>query len=99
MESYDHISYRKGAKFLWQMDKYVGREIMKDGIKTYFANFKYEAVGLKEFVGCIEEAVHKKERNIDIVAWVDSWLTKAGVNEVKASIEHKENSTYAVHLH
>jgi aminopeptidase N len=86
---YDKICYRKGACFLKQIDVFVGREIMREGIKIYFRDFKFKTTTLQDFINCLKTALQMNYRNIDLQAWVDSWLTKSGVNELTPSFHDK----------
>lgn len=96
---YDKICYRKGACFLKQIDHFIGRDIMREGIKLYFAQFSYKTTTLQDFIDCLKLALDKNQRPIELKEWVDSWLTKSGVNELTAKIEHREmNGTYAIHI-
>jgi aminopeptidase N len=38
---FDGISYGKGAAFLHQMVFYLGKDLLKEGLKTYFAKHKF----------------------------------------------------------
>jgi aminopeptidase N len=39
---FDKICYRKGACFLKQIDYFIGRDIMKEGIKLYFERYRFK---------------------------------------------------------
>ena len=72
---------------------------MRLGIKAYFTAFKFGTTCLQDFISCLKETLAKNSRPIELSEWVDSWLTKAGVNELTAVIEHKSyNDTYSVHV-
>ena len=79
---FDKICYRKGACFLRQIDFFLGRPVMKDGMKNYFANNKLKVTTLKDFIDCLQHSLAKRQININLQEWTDSWLTKAGVNSL-----------------
>ena len=93
---FDKICYRKGACFLKQIDYYVGRPAMKDGIKTYFYWYSYSNTRLEDFIQCLQTAVNTYSLEIDLQSWVDSWLNKAGVNELESETVRNEDGTYSV---
>ena len=95
---YDKICYRKGACFLKQIDHFVGRDIMREGIKLYFREFSFKTVVLQDFINCLKKALTLRLKPIDLQQWVDSWLTKSGVNELDAVIESKANGKFAIHI-
>lgn len=53
MNNYDKICYRKGACFLLQMDHFLGRDVMRDGIKTYFSKYSMKTATLDDFLDCL----------------------------------------------
>ena len=61
---------------------------MREGIKIYFRDFAYKATTLQDFINCLKQALQKNHRgDLDLQAWVDSWLTKSGVNEISPKVE------------
>jgi alanyl aminopeptidase len=61
---YDKICYRKGACFLKQIDHFVGRDIMKEGIKIYFKEYKFKTTTLQNFIDCLKLALAKNMRQL-----------------------------------
>jgi len=81
---FDSICYEKGACFIKQMSHYVGRDILRDAMKEYFTKFAYKNTELSDFVQCLENAATKfGKTDLGIAAWTESWLTKAGANELQ----------------
>ena len=39
---FDKICYRKGACFIRQVAYYIGEDVLKEGIKQYFAKYSYQ---------------------------------------------------------
>ncbi len=104
INNYDKICYRKGACFLKQIDIFVGRDIMREGIKIYFRDFAFKTTTLQDFINCLKQSLQKHRRgDVDLQAWVDSWLTKAGANEITHKVEEAvmadRTRTFSVHLH
>ena len=66
---FDGISYGKGAAFLHQMIYFVGREVLLEGIKTYFQKYSYKNTELKDFIAELSAAATKlgldKELNFE----------------------------------
>lgn len=58
---FDKICYRKGACFLKQIDYFLGRNIMKQGIKLYFQQYKFQNTTLENFISCLQEALDENE--------------------------------------
>jgi len=97
VNNFDKICYRKGACFLLQMDHILGREVMRDGIKTYFSKFAMKTATLDDFLECLQLALTKKMQNFDLKQWATSWLTKAGVNALEAEIQ-KRDDTFVINI-
>ena len=53
---FDGISYGKGAAFLHQMVFFLGKDMMKQGLKTYFAKYSYKNTELKDFIAELDVA-------------------------------------------
>lgn len=47
---FDGISYGKGAAFLHQMIFYWGEELLREGLKHYFARYAYKNTTLQDFI-------------------------------------------------
>jgi aminopeptidase N len=63
------------------MSHFVGRDILTTGMNEYFTKFALKNTCLKDFIECLQNAAKGK---IDVHEWTDSWLTKAGANEILA---------------
>lgn len=84
---FDGISYGKGAAFLHQMIFFLGKDLLKDGLKTYFAKYKFKNTELKDFIAELADAAKRAGMDIDFTAWSESWLTKAGCAEIKLDFD------------
>jgi aminopeptidase N len=82
---FDRICYEKGACFIKQMSNFVGVGVLKVGMHQYFTKYALKNTTLPDFIECLENASKiVGDKNVDIQAWTNSWLTKAGANEIKA---------------
>jgi len=54
---FDMISYRKGAKFVYQMRHFVGRDILTAAIKKYFDKWQFKNTQLYDFIDLLQETV------------------------------------------
>lgn len=73
------ISYAKGACWIKVMDNFVGRPVLKLGMKKYFERFSNSNTALNDLVTCMNEAmseVNQGKSEIDLIKWTDSWLKK-----------------------
>jgi len=52
--------------------------VLKAGLKSYFAKYKFKNTELKDFIAELSAAVKNSGLALDFEAWSDSWLTKAG---------------------
>jgi len=80
---FDGISYGKGAAWLHQLIFFYGKDVLLEGLKTYFAKFPYKNTELKDFIGEMSQAAVKPgttETNLE--QWADEWLTSAGCSEI-----------------
>ena len=76
---------------------------MREGIKIYFRDFAFKTTTLQDFINCLKQSLQKQRRgDVDLQAWVDSWLTKAGANEITPKVEEAVMAdgtrTFSVHL-
>ncbi len=88
---FDSITYWKGASVLKQLYYFLGEEVFRGGIQAYFNKFKGKNTELNDFIGCMKSALssHKKEEDLDY--WMDLWLTKKGVSQLKPEVKFFNN--------
>ena len=86
---FDGISYGKGAAFLHQMIYFLGREVLLEGIKTYFEKYSYKNTELKDFIAELGAAVTKLglDKEVNFEQWTDAWLKTPGCNEIEIKYE------------
>ena len=87
---FDGISYGKGASFLHQMIFLLGKDLLKEGLKTYFAKYSLKNTTLKQFIAELSAAAKRMNIDIDFDAWSDSWLTKAGCSSLRLDYDRDE---------
>ena len=90
---FDAICYRKGASFIRQLSHYLGREVLTRGMKDYFNRFAFKNTQLSDFIHCLQKAQDEVgESEVNIQAWTDNWLTKAGANEISIDFSSLDDS-------
>ncbi len=87
---FDGITYMKGASVLKQLYYLVSHETFCDGLKEYFAAHKWGNTELKDFIGALQNALHRAGSKLDLGAWVKQWLETKGMNEMRTAIEVKD---------
>jgi len=82
---FDGISYGKGASFLHQLVFFFGKDMLKEGLKTYFQKYSFKNTELKDFITEMEQAAKKMglDKEINFVEWTDQWLKTPGCCEIK----------------
>lgn len=88
---FDGISYGKGAAFLHQMVFFVGKDVLKEGLKTYFQKYKFKNTDLSDFITELSDAAARLGMQVDLRSWSDSWLTSAGCAEISLKFDTNES--------
>lgn len=78
------------------MDNYVGRETLSNAMKLYFQRNSWKACEFEDFVSCIEEAAKDTPRGKNFRNWVDSWLLKAGANNLTSHWQQNEDQSWTL---
>ncbi len=76
--NFDGISYSKGAATLKQLMNFLGEDIFKAGLQTYFKRYQWGNTELKDFLGCMTDA-----SGVDLNGWSKSWIQTTGVNSIE----------------
>ena len=79
---FDEITYQKGSSALKQLEHLVGNENYRRGVSAYLKEYAYGTTELSDFVGHQEES-----SGMDLGAWADEWLYKAGFNTLGVEAE------------
>ena len=82
--NFDGITYAKGASVLKLLAAWVGREEFLAGIRAYFRTHAWGNTTLADLLGKLEETSGR-----DLKAWSAEWLETAGVNTLRARLQHR----------
>ena len=89
--SFDGITYGKGAAWLQQVNRYIGKEAFQKGLRTYFERHKGQNTEISDFIGALSVGAGK-----DISQWSETWLTTKGVNGVTVAYGDKVKCSGAI---
>ena len=73
LQSFDGISYAKGAAVLKQLAAHLGDEVFFAGVTDHLRRHRFGSAEARDLVGSWERA-----GGVDLGAWVDSWLRTSG---------------------
>lgn len=95
---FDGISYGKGASWLHQLVFFFGKDVLKEGLKSYFKKYSYKNTVISDFVGELSQAafnlgVIKDAREMD--RWADSWLKTPGCAEIELDFKINEEGKFS----
>jgi aminopeptidase N len=76
-EVFSVIPYEKGASFILQLEKSVGREVFDAFIKKYITAFSFQSLTTEGFISFLEQELPEAIKNVDI----DEWLYAPGYPE------------------
>ncbi|VDO07993.1 unnamed protein product [Rodentolepis nana] len=77
-ESFDTISYSKGAAVLRMMEAFITPEIFRQGLKIYLSKHKFRNTKPIDLWSSIEEANKVSNNYIDVEAVMNNWIKQAG---------------------
>jgi puromycin-sensitive aminopeptidase len=94
---FDVLTYEKGAAVLRMLDRYLGEEVMRDGIRHYLATHQYGNTETADLWDAIEHISGQPVRRI-----MDSWILQGGypvidvelVGESRVVRLHQERFNY-----
>ena len=70
---------------------YWGEELLREGLKHYFAKYAYKNTSLQDFIEQMSLAAKKldleSKRGVTFQAWSDTWLKTAGCGEIELKVE------------
>ncbi len=67
-EVFSVIPYEKGASFILQLERSVGREVFDIFIKKYIATFSFQSLTTEDFVSFLEQELPEAIKSVDIDA-------------------------------
>jgi len=91
---FDGITYGKGAATLKQLYFKIGRRAFQEGLARYFKQHAFQNTTLDDFIAAMSEASQQP-----LTSFKESWLTRAGLNELKISWTCKEGSLDTITMH
>ncbi len=78
---FDSLTYYKGGGVLWMIERYLGRERFRDGIRLYLKAHAYGNAETTDLWDALEEA----NPDVPVRALMDSWIFQGGYPLVNAS--------------
>ncbi|MGI8792487.1 MAG: M1 family metallopeptidase [Acidimicrobiales bacterium] len=81
---FDVLTYQKGASVVRMLERYLGEDRFRDGIRLYMSKHAYGNTETTDLWDAIEEATGEPVR-----AMMDSWIFQAGHPVVSASLGSK----------
>ena len=71
---------------------FLGRNVLEEGLKTYFRKYKFKNTELSEFIEELSDASKRLGLQINFKEWSDSWLTTAGCAQIELKYERDEET-------
>jgi aminopeptidase N len=72
---------------------------MKKGISLYFKQFQYLNTSLQDFINCLKKILQEKGNEFNLNGWVESWLSKSGVNELTSKVSrNREDGSFDISI-
>jgi len=88
---FDGLTYGKGACFLHQLVFFLGQDVLKEGLKTYFQKYKFKNTEAKDFLGEMAAAAQTLNvKEVEIMSWSKEWLESAGCSSFDLKVEVQE---------
>ena len=92
-ERMDSITYDKGASALQQLQKMLGAEVFRQGIREYLQKYREGNARMEDFIDSMEQV---SGQSLD--QWTRDFLTTSGVNEVQAEFGCKQGALDSLNL-
>ena len=89
-QSFDGITYAKGASVLKQLAAYVGRDAFLAGVNRHFERHAWGNATLADLLVELEAASGR-----DLGAWAAVWLQEPGVTTLQAQVELDAEGCYS----
>jgi leukotriene-A4 hydrolase len=78
-EAFTNIPYEKGAHFLWQIERTVGRERFDKTMVAYFNKYAFVPMDTKTCLNFLDSMLKPSKPNWKTDVNVDAWVYSAGV--------------------
>ena len=69
-----------------------GKDLLKEGLKTYFQKYSFKNTELVDFITELDAAAKRLSLTTTLLEWTDTWLKKAGCNRISTEIERDEST-------
>ena len=86
---------------------FFGKEVLKKGLRSYFAKYPYKNTELKDFIYEMSQAALSLDlTEVNMEIWSAEWLTSAGCSEIglevqevdgKITVAEVRQTTYGKH--
>ncbi len=77
--SFDGITYGKGASSMKQLSYLMGPEEFRKGVGNYFKKYAFQNATLENFIYSLQQETH-----YDLIAWSDAWLKTSGLDTLQS---------------
>ena len=81
-DMFDVLTYEKGGSVLWMLERYLGREPFRDGIRKYLSDNLYGNTDTTDLWDALEEVTGKPVRRV-----MDAWIWQGGHPLVSAALQ------------
>ena len=71
---------------------YLGKDILCEGLKTYFAKYKFQNTELEQFVDELRDAATRLGLQVDFKKWAKSWIESPGCAEIELKFDRDAES-------
>lgn len=88
-QSFDGITYAKGASVLKQLVAYVGEDNFLSGVREYLTTHAYSNAQFADLLGALQKASGK-----DLDDFSQQWLKTSGVNTLRADVSIDESGAF-----
>ncbi|MDK9352699.1 aminopeptidase N [Propionibacterium freudenreichii] len=88
-QSFDGITYAKGASVLKQLVAYVGEQNFLAGVREYLTEHAYANAEFSDLLGALQKASGK-----DLDGFAEQWLKTSGVNTLRAQVEVDDSGAF-----
>ncbi|KAK4316254.1 hypothetical protein Pmani_012574 [Petrolisthes manimaculis] len=84
---FDTISYKKGASIINMLESFIGRELLKEGLRLYLENNRYSNAATDDLWSALTEVTQKHNTMLDIKGIMDTWTLQAGFPLISVSVQ------------
>jgi cytosol alanyl aminopeptidase len=92
-EAFDGITYEKGAAVLSTIEKWIGEDAFKTGVRDYLTANAFKSVHADKLFSALDRASGK-----DVTQMAATYLDRPGVPEVTARLECDQGSRWHIEL-